>query len=41
MGKIKGKYSPLNTFQFDHDIEMMKKKLKLDITKSLNTLVFK
>ena len=41
IGKIKGKYSPLNTFQFDHDIEMMKKKLKLDITKSLNTLVFK
>ena len=22
MGKIKGKYSHLNTFQFDHDIEM-------------------
>ena len=41
VNKIKGKYSPLNTFQFDHDIEMMKEKLKLDITKSLNRLVFK
>ena len=39
--KIKNKYSPINTFQFDHDIEMLKEKLKLEITKSMNNLVFK
>ena len=41
ISKIKNKYSPINTFQFDHDIEMLKEKLKLEITKSMNNLVFK
>ena len=41
IAKIKNKYSPINTFQFDHDIEMLKEKLKLEITKSMNNLVFK
>ena len=42
LDKIKGKYlGPLNSFQSDHDIEMFKERLKLDITKSLNNLVFK
>ena len=41
IAKIKNKYSPINTFQFDHDIEMLKEKLKLEITKSMNNLAFK
>ena len=40
--KINDKYiGPLNIFQFVHNIEMFKENLKLDTTKSLNTLVFK
>ena len=42
IGKLNDKYlGPINTFQSDHDIEMVKERLKLDITKSLNNFVFK
>lgn len=40
--KIKEKYiGPLNAFQFDHEIEMIKERLKLETSKSLNNFVFK
>ena len=40
--KINDKYiGPLNIFQSVHNIEMFKENLKLDTTKSLNSLVFK
>ena len=42
MEKINDKYiGPLNIFQSVHNIEMFKENLKLDTTKSLNTLLFK
>ena len=42
IAKLNDKYlGPINTFQSDHDIEMVKERLKLDITKSLNNFVFK